>query len=150
MTEFKLGDKVSVSDFMVRLDIGMESFHKVIERWPEVPTQLVTRYEKWEAKGRPKYESTRLWVPATVEAQGWLGSRRERFHPAPWLAQFKLPEEAYVTRKLVASCGVVEYEEWGADLSVYAYTAMYEVVHHLSRLPLRVLPSMITKIEDDG
>lgn len=149
MTEFKLGDKVSVSDFMVRIDAEMTKFHRVIELWPDVPPALVTRYEEWETSGRDKYETSRLWIPASVEAQDWIGSRRDKHHPAPWFSQFKLPDEAYVTRKLVAACGSVSYEEWGREMNTYAYTTMYEAVYHLSRVPLRVLPSMITKIEGD-
>lgn len=150
MTEFKLGDKVSVSDYMVRTDVEMSKFCKVIELWPDVPPALVTKYEKWQSSGKSRHDSARMWIPASVEAQGWVGGRCDKHHPAPRLSQFKLPDEAYVTRKLVAACGDISYEEWGREMNTYAYTSMYEVAYHLNRVPLRVLPSMIIKIEGDG
>ena len=156
MSDFTLGQQVTVTDYLFRTS-GINSVQavEIANVWPEMPEQVTQAASKtldsaraetrhYGAPGRYK-----VWLPISLgpyknsEAWGWLSIDGRR-HPV--VTDLNLPLSGIITRQVQLQDGIPEWEEGGAYFCGLSSRIGYEVTYHLSRRPVRVLPSMIQEV----
>ena len=161
MSDLKLGEPVTISDYLVRVSMSPLQAVEVAEDWEEFPPKLLaeaTRIVERDGGARSARNiggggRLRVWVPASVQAVAFRKYNRHmriehRHHPAPlWRAE-DFPLSGIVTRAVQIQDGEAEREEFGAYFVGFDNRPGYEVTYHLGRRAHRVLPSMIAREAD--
>jgi hypothetical protein len=152
MPEYKLGDQVEITNFLVRSDyVSYKILERMYELWPEMPEGM-----KWKVR---EYQENRklsahhvVWVPATLQREmdwdHWFGLNT-RQHPSPSIDSVGLPVTGIVVQRCQRQDGLAysgSYEDPGGFIQ-HSSTTGYKVAYSLNRRPLLVAPYMMRKVE---
>ena len=145
-----LGQRVTITDYLVRGELTADQVVKLSTRWAYLPTIITEKArEKIENRVGGRSADFNLWIPASLHAEsyrsglGWI-REKSRTHPNPSYGDMKFPLDGIVTQKVQVQNGEVhrDYIEGGVFIG-WSVEPGYRVAYDLNRRSVLVLPSMI-------
>lgn len=135
---YELGDKVIISDYLVRACLDMKQIEVLREKWDNAPS-----FTLHPAVQRPRWN---VWVPnSLVDSLG----------PTAWGAQFvgiksryvlskvETPLEGIVVQEFNLQDGSGEFDEYGMSFCSISTKKGYNISYNLRRKPLKVSLDMM-------
>ncbi len=139
MPDFKLGDRVIVTDYLRRIDLS---------RLDEPRVSRVRAYLTDAGVDMAGALPTKLWVPQSVHRHAfdelgiWIPTDN-RNNPTPDHYTVTLPVSGVVVQKITLQDGRPTYGDYGRDWKSSLHRTGYRVAYRLDSRPLIVWPSMI-------
>lgn len=164
---FALGQRVIVSDYLVRCRVAHYQLPPLAECWEGMPPVILEKLYPLKFPFSPSLtEATfpqdilppnqrplhggggaRLWIPNSALSQTHLPLGRDtRNNPAPY--GLELPREGVVIQKVQLQDGYASPEEYSIEWTSLSTRVGYKVAYSLSRIPITVLPQFLTPLED--
>lgn len=143
-----LGQRVTVTDYLVRASLTSDQAISLSDIWDEMPEGVVKQARKASSPSSV-YRHYRVWAPASIVNTypsnhhfGYV-SNGTREHPRLYPGSVDLPVTGVIVQQVLVQDGMPEYGEYGSGFSRMSTRVGYKVAYHLTRRPLLVLPSMI-------
>lgn len=155
--DLTLGQRVRITDHLVRVELTAQQVLALGEIWPEAPEGALgaarALLEPSDAQRRYRLgRSFRIWAPASLFPRhranprlGWarVGTKQ---HPVTDLDAESFPLEGIVIQCTSAQDGLPGYDDGYHSFDGTDSRMAYRVAYHLRRRPLLALPTMISEV----